>query len=78
MRKVVRNIPEGAVLIYPHELVHLMFGHANIGGTRKEMSRQGVSGLSGYEVDDIHAIFGADESGRLDDGSIIGDMNNYL
>jgi hypothetical protein len=47
-------VPEGAIILYPIEVVQRLFGHANKGSTRKAMSRWDIPAETGYWVDDVH------------------------
>lgn len=51
MRRV--ELPEGAVVIYPHQVVTNLFGYLNDGSTRKTMSEYGAIGQSGWPVEDV-------------------------
>ena len=47
------EVPEGAVVVYPLEVVHELLGHTHVGSTRKQLSRNSIGAITGYPVDEV-------------------------
>jgi len=66
---VKREIPEGAVVIYPHEVVTNLFGFAHDGSARKLMSRYGIEGQSGWSAAEVEEILDLERPGWRERGA---------
>lgn len=55
------KLPEGAVVVYPVEVVRRLFGHGAESSTRKEMSRRDIPAVRGWPVEAVNYIFGLDD-----------------
>jgi len=49
-------VPEGAIVVYPTDVVQQLFQHRNVGSTRKQMSRYDCDAVHGYWVDEVHWV----------------------